>query len=235
MRLPAQPPRKASLGWPWWALFVQTLIAGGVLVVLVVTDVVLVVSRMVQSTLATVTSPTEADDGAMGIFGIPILVGIVVGLPTVAIVSGAVLLGLPIRLIAAARVWVVQHWWVPLTCALLGVAVFVGAEVFRPDTWSTPAPFFEPSSVLVGVAMLLVAVGLTNFWRPRKRRPPRAGGPWPGGTLVRVIKDPGCDCPWKQESGTIDGTFVPSVIDHPLAEFGAPVSMYRRHRLFDSE
>ncbi|MCI0155108.1 hypothetical protein KNO15_00125 [Leifsonia shinshuensis] len=165
----ASPPRRTPLGWPWWALFVQTSIAGVVIFVLFVMDVVLVVSRVIQSAPSAVTSPSEADDGALGIFVIPIIVGIAAALPTVAVVTVAVLLGLPVRLIATARVWVVKHRWVPFACALLGVVVFVGAEAFRPDaSWPTAVPFFEPSSLPVGVSTLLVAVGLSNFWVPRR-------------------------------------------------------------------
>jgi hypothetical protein len=167
--------RRAPLGWPWWALFVQTSIAGVVILVLFVVDIVLVVSRVIQSAPATVTSPSEQDDGALGIFVIPIIVGIAAALPTVAVVSVAVLIGLPIRLIPAARVWTVKHRWVPLACASLGVPVFVAAEVFRPSAaWPTSLPFFEPSSLLVGVSTLLVAIGLTTVWVPRREEAARS-------------------------------------------------------------
>jgi hypothetical protein len=155
--------------------------AGGVLFVLIVTDVILIASRLTDTAPAIATSPAEMDDGAMGIFVLPILLGIVAGLPTVAIVSGAVVLGLPIRLIPAARVWVVRHRWLPVTCAVLGVVCFVGAEVFRPRISPPSAFFFEPSSLSISIALLLTAVGLTNFWQPRKRRWLPSGNPGSAG------------------------------------------------------
>lgn len=165
--------RRPAIGWPWWALFVQTSIAGSAILVLFVADIVaLLFSPVAQATATGAVSPAEEDDGALGLFVLPILFIALTALPTVAVVTAAVALTLPIRLIPTARGWIVEHRWVAVTCASVGFAGFVAAEFVRSSTtWPAGFPFIEPSSWWVGVSTFLVALGLTNAWVRSAGRP----------------------------------------------------------------
>lgn len=163
----ASPVRHVVVGWPWWALWVQTAVAGVVVIMLAVVDFVLGFSRIQVSSAAPV-SPTEEDDGALGVLVIPIALVLIAAVTAVAVVSVALVLGLPVRLRPAARRWIVKHNWVSLAVATVGVLLFIGAQVFAPGApWPSGPLLPVPSSPLVSIALVVVAVGLCHFWYRR--------------------------------------------------------------------
>ncbi|WP_139368688.1 hypothetical protein [Agreia bicolorata] len=117
--------------------------------------------------------PSEMDNGALGFVMLPVLLLLmllIVGTPGAVMISAAVILGLPIRLRAAAQRWLMARRWLPWSLAVAGAALFVVIEfTFPARPWPTGQPFYTPSSAPLALAMLLIAMGITNLWNPRRR------------------------------------------------------------------
>ncbi|WP_152631149.1 hypothetical protein [Agreia bicolorata] len=117
--------------------------------------------------------PSEMDNGVLGLFLLPVLLLLlllIIGTPGAVMISAAVILGLPIRLGAAAQCWLMAHRWLPWSVAVTGAALFVVIEFTGPARpWPTGQPFYTPSSAPLTLAMLLIAIGFTNLWHPRRK------------------------------------------------------------------
>ncbi|NQX34283.1 hypothetical protein [Herbiconiux sp. VKM Ac-2851] len=169
-----EAPGAAVRDLPSWAFWVQTAIAGAAVVVLTSLDSAFALARMLNSVPVTGSSTSdEYDPFGAALVAVPVAIiagGVILGFSSFLIVSAAVLLGLPVRIIGTARRWLLRHGIVPTSVTAAGLLAFIAGVILSPTTTWAPAWFYWPASPLVGVGILLVALGLTHLWRPRRPR-----------------------------------------------------------------
>jgi hypothetical protein len=167
-------PGAAARDLPSWAFWVQTAIAGSAVLVLTFLDSGFALARTLNAVpIAGSSTSEDYDPFGAALVAVPVVIiagGVILGFSSFLIVSAAVILGLPVRIIGRARRWLLQRSIVPTSVTAAGLLAFVAGVILSPTTTWAPAWYYWPSSPLVGVGILLVALGLTHLWRPRRLR-----------------------------------------------------------------
>lgn len=164
------------LGWPWWALLPQAVLAAAAVIPLIIVDQALQVF-FTMSSAPTANTPRESDSGVLFLVLIlPILAIFFAAMmiPLVLTVGCAVIAGLPVRLNARLRGWWAQRWWLSLGITATGLATAATAlALYGGRTRASETLFYLPSTPLFGISLLLTAFGLAHFWITRKPAPER--------------------------------------------------------------
>ena len=166
-------------GWPWWAIFVQTLGGLTFLGIAVAIDYARQDAAMMAAIGPIGAGPSEpfnwAGLASMWPYVLLFLFFVVV-IPAFVATLAFVVVGLPIRLIPAVRRWWVAHY-VPLIVLAASIVLLIVGWMTIPVNTVSIAPYvpvfpYEPSSPLFVIATALGAFAAWHFWLPARNRGP---------------------------------------------------------------